>query len=382
MSLRTRNGAVLFGVESTPGTPETLTAGTHAVLVENPQINFNPQNVQTNEVTGSLDNRGPIVGGLQVSVTFDVYMKGSGSAGTAPEVGALLKCCGWSETVTATAVPATAEALGSGASQTAATLGASASGTAQAYRGMPVEFSTTVTGWSFITNYTTGKVATLTDDMGATLTTTTDYQIPVNVLYGPTSSSINAGTLELFQDGLKYKLTGCRGNMSVNLTAAGPGRFSFTFSGIMVSKTDVAVPSATYDSTRPPIWKNARSSLERVTAAIGTLTLDNGNTVVYPENPTATEGFDVSEITERGMSGNIDPAATLIATRDILTNMTAGTSGILLAGWGTAGGNRVGLTVPTALYTDDSPGDRQGIMTENIPYSAIGQDAGAFICFY
>lgn len=381
-ALRTRNGAFLFEVEAVEGTAETPSASTDAVLVENPNIRFNPQNTETREVTGSLDNRGPIVGGMQVQVTFDVYLKGSGAAGTAPEVGEVLRACGWAETVTSTAVPAAAEACAAGGSTTTAVLGASAAATADLYRGMPIDFTGVVEGSSFITDYTVGKLATLTDTMSGAIVATTNYQIPVNVLYKPASTSIPSGTIYLYMDGVLYIVAGARGTWSLSAAAAGPGKFSFTFSGMFVSKTDASVPACTYDSTRPPIFKGGKMLINRVAAAMQTFALDNGNQVVYPGNPNASEGFDPAIITERGMSGSIDPQATLVATRDIMTAMRAGTQQIIHARWGSTAGNRVGITIPTALYTANDPGDRQGIMTEQTNFACIGQDAGAFICLY
>lgn len=381
-ALRKRNAALLFKIETTEGVAVTPSASTDAVLVEAPQLNFNPQNVQTNEVTGSIDNRGPIVGGLQASISFSVYAKGSGTAGTAPEVGDLLRACGWAETITATAVPAAAEACGAGGSTTTAQLGASASATAQLYRGMPITFSSGQTLSTFITNYTTGKIATLAEAAAGTINAGVNYQIPVNVLYSPASTGIPTGTLYYYEDGVLTILKGVRGTFTMEWTAAGAVKLNFTMSGEFVSKTDVAVPACTYDSTRPPIWRSGKSLVDRAVAVVSRLNFDCGNNVVYPENPTSTEGFDTCVITERAMAGQIDPQATLVATRSILTDMRNGTQKIINALVGTAVGNRVGITIPAALYTGASPSDRQGLATEDVPFSCIGQDAGAFLCFY
>ena len=80
--LRTRNAALLAKIETTEGEDASPVAGTDAVLVENPQISFNPNIVQTNEATGSLDGRGPITGGMTVQVTGDVYLKSATGACT------------------------------------------------------------------------------------------------------------------------------------------------------------------------------------------------------------------------------------------------------------------------------------------------------------
>lgn len=104
--IRSRNGAMLFVLESVPGTFQAPSPSTDAILVESPQISFDPQNVETNEVTGSLDGRGPLVGGMKCQISGSFYLKGSGKPGVAPEWGDLMKAGAWSETVTKTDIVA------------------------------------------------------------------------------------------------------------------------------------------------------------------------------------------------------------------------------------------------------------------------------------
>jgi len=80
MALRSRNAALLAKIETTEGVDASPVAGTDAVLVENPQISFNPNTVQTNEVTGSLDGRGPITGGMTVRLGRCRHRPGMGKA--------------------------------------------------------------------------------------------------------------------------------------------------------------------------------------------------------------------------------------------------------------------------------------------------------------
>ncbi|MGF7178436.1 hypothetical protein [Azospirillum doebereinerae] len=384
MALRSKNAALLAKIETTEGTDAAPVAGSDAVLVENLQISFNPTIVQTNEVTGSLDSRGPIAGGMTVQITFDVLLKGSGTAGTAPEWGKLLKAAGWAEVVTAAAVPVAPEAATAGTASSL-TLGAGASGTAQAYRGMPLLLTgNPVAGaTSFVADYTAGKLATLTDLFGTALSTGTSYQVPVNVLYKPASVSIPSLTFHLFMDGLKYIVAGCRGNATLKLQSGNIGRISFTFTGMFVSKADAPVPTGlVYDSTRPPIWKGGKALIDRGVAAMASLSVEFGNQLTNPDNPNAAEGFDPSIITARNMTGNCDPLETLVATRDSMAAFRTGTPKILHAAYGTVAGNRIGLTIPAAFYTSLAPGDRNGLMTNTHQFACTGEDAGSFLCLF
>jgi len=100
--LVTRNSAVLAKIEASDGTFEAPNPDTDGVLVEMPSITMNSQNTDTNEVSGSLDSDTPIIGGTQCEISFTAYLKGSGTAGVAPEYGDLLRACSMSETITKT----------------------------------------------------------------------------------------------------------------------------------------------------------------------------------------------------------------------------------------------------------------------------------------
>lgn len=386
MALRSKYAVLLAKVESTPGTDASPTAGSNAVKVENPRFVATPDITQTNEVNASLDMDEPIVGGVKANLQFDVYLVGSGTPETPPDWGALLKGCGWAETITSTAVPSSAEACGSGAATTTATLGSSATGTANLYTGMPIEFTSNQTLSSFIASYTAAKLATLTDTAGGNITTTSNYQIPKNVVYRPASASasVPALTIWLYKDGKLYKATGCRGTFNFTLTAAGTGKFSFTFSGQWTTTTDAAIVSPTYMSNgTKSLWYGGKSRWNRIAMQCRSFTLDNGNSVFYPDDPEATYGFGPAEITSREIKGTVDPLETLKATRDIQADMVAGTKRILHVRTGSVAGNRFGITLPQAMATaDDHSQDRDGMAVEAISFRGIGADLGACICQY
>lgn len=384
MALRTRNAVLRFNIESSEGVEEAP-AASDSIRVEVDFPSFDNRIGQTNEASGSLDRSQPYNGGTTVNIPFSVPLKGSGSAGTAPEFGELLKAVGFAEVVTSTAVPASAEACGAGGSTTTAELGASAGTTDQQYRGMPINISSGVTLSTFIGNYVgSTKIAILTDTASGTINAGSNYQIPVNVLYKPASSSIPSLTCYFYMDGLLYKFVGCRGGVNLSLPNNDIGRLNFTMSGIFLSKTDVAVPTdSTFDDVRAPVFKDAVCKYDRVAMGLSRLNVDLGNAVVYPPNPNGAEGVDPPIITERNLSFDIDPNTTLSATRDFLANLRAGDEKILHARLGSTAGNRIGITLPKAHITGFGPGDREGVMIENITGQAgTGQDDSAFLCFY
>lgn len=388
MALRSRNAVVLAKIETTSGVFNAPAASTDAVLVRQPRISFNPNNQTSDEVTGSLDSRGPTIGGMSANIDFGVYIKGQGAAGTAPEWGKLLRACGWAETVTATAVPAAPEACAAG-SVTTATLGATAVATAQAYRGMPVNITGTpagANGIGLISDYTAGKVATLTDTRGTAIAATNSYQILPNVRYQPASINIPSLSLEVYMDGLRYQFQGARGNFSMEWNANAGCLFNFQFKGMYLGRTDTAVPAATYDATRPGTWRNSSFLLNRTATALSKLMIDNGNQLAFADNPNQLEGFDVADIVSRTLMGDMDPLAVAEATRSIMADWRSSINRImsatLVGGAGSVAGNRIGLTVPAVFYTESAPGDASGLITEQTKFFLQGQDSGCFLTVY
>lgn len=100
----TRKKFLIAKIESTYGTDPTPVGGNDAVQVTNLEVTpIESDNVQAAAFQGFIGNstRGTLVANKRVAVTFDVELGGSGTAGTAPAFGPLLKSCGLSETIVA-----------------------------------------------------------------------------------------------------------------------------------------------------------------------------------------------------------------------------------------------------------------------------------------
>lgn len=102
MPLLTRKRLILAKSESTYGTDSTP-VGADAVLVRNLEITPIEADVVSRDlVRPYLGNYEQLLAQTRVSITFQVELAGSGTAGTAPRYGAILKACGMSETIVAT----------------------------------------------------------------------------------------------------------------------------------------------------------------------------------------------------------------------------------------------------------------------------------------
>lgn len=98
----TRNRLLLAKAETTYGTSSSP-AGADALLVSNLEVSpLELSRIDRELVRSKLGQSGMIVGQRMVQVSFDVELAGSGTAGTAPAWGPIIKACGFAETIVAT----------------------------------------------------------------------------------------------------------------------------------------------------------------------------------------------------------------------------------------------------------------------------------------
>ena len=88
MSKLVKQEGILVKIETTPGTDAVPTAADDALLVENIGWSFaGARMLERGAVKSTLGKLQPIFAGTLMEITFDVELKGSGTAGVAPEVG-------------------------------------------------------------------------------------------------------------------------------------------------------------------------------------------------------------------------------------------------------------------------------------------------------
>lgn len=390
MALRTRNLAQLFKVEAAEGQDASPTAADDAILVTNPERPApDPTVIDNQSASGSLDTDAPIVGGMTFGWSTDVILKGSGAAGTPPEWGPALRACGFAE-ITQTAVPSTGSTSASGGTTSSFEIDTATnsewSTTEGAYLGMPVELTGTPDGTviSFVTGYTlVGSTATVevAHTFGSALGAVSAKILP-NVTYAPASENIPSLTSYTYMDGLLYKVLGVRGSAQFTLTSGREARAQITWRGIFGGKEDAAVPGVALDPTREPIWKNGLMALDGRPIALQSVSLSTNANLVNPDDPNQVEGFASTIMTGRDIQGSLDPLTELVANYDPLARFRAGTEQRMAARLGATPGNRLGLTVPRGKYRNVNPTSRDDLAAEDIAFSAVGNDSGAFLTVF
>lgn len=301
-----RKRLILAKTESPYGSDSTPSGSSDAILVRNLEITpLQAETVSRDLIRPYLGASEQLIAQARVEVTFEVELAGSGTAGTAPAFGPVLKACGLAETI----VPASPG--------------------------------------------------------------------PGSVTYAPVSSSFSSVTIYFHNDGIRHKVTGCRGSFSLNAEVGQIPTIAFTMTGIYNAPTDETLPAPTYaNQATPLVFKNGNTSsfsIHSYSGCLQSLSFDLANSIVYRELVGCTKEV---LITDRAPSGTCVIEAPLIATKDFFTIANASATGSMSFLHGTTAGNRVTFTTAQTDINSPTYSDQDGIQMLNLPYVAIPTSAG------
>jgi len=173
------------------------------------------------------------------------------------------------------------------------------------------------------------------------------------------------------------RITGAMGNVSMKFTAGQVTVLSFAFKGIYNLPTDVANPAApTYETTIPPIVESCVFTLNSSALLIAQeLSLDIGNEVSMRDDIGSVSGLKGFMIPNRQGKGSFNPEALLVANYGFWADWVAATQRALSIVIGTMAGNKITITAPKVTLDSLSQGERERILTYDIPFS-LGQNVG------
>lgn len=378
MALLTRKRLILAETESTYGT-DPGPDGADAILVRD--LNITPLQsdiVNRDLVRPYLGASEQLLANTRVECTFSVEMAGSGTSGTAPRFGRILKACALAETIVSPAVGGTAVS----GNINSITLGPSASAVDDYYNGKILRITGGAAAGSvaLVTDYVgTTKVATLRPLTGTIIPNSSSvYSIDAHVIYTPVSTAFSSVTIHYNIDGVLHKLTGCRGTFSLNTAVGAIPTIDFTMTGIYNAPTDTAAPTVTYaDQATPLIFKAGNTgafSLLGYTGCLQSVSLDAGNSIIYRELVGCTKEV---LITDRASTGTVVIEAPTIAAKDFFTAALVDTSaGELSFIHGTTGGNIVSFYSGRVDITDPTYQDQDGIHMLSLPFTAVPTSTG------
>jgi len=336
-------------IESVEGTAETLAAA-DALLCSNPTFGPDTPMGERDPVSASMSPFASVPGKRSATMEFDIELKASGTAGTAPALGKLLKACGFGETISAPPTWAASTAY-------------SVDDLVVPTTGNNYRYKCTVAGTSDTSEPTwpTTPGQTVVD---GTVTWECEY-LPIT--YDPASADIPSITLAFYMDGVCKKIWGARGNVSLRLEDGLPGALHFVFTGADFSVTDAALlTGVSYETTKPQPFLNASMQIDSYAALLGLVEINMNNSIKLREDVNKESGYLSAVITKRLPVMSLDPEMVTVATYDWFGKLRSGNEAAFTATLGSTAGNICTITAPKVQYTAIAPGEREGIRTLGI----------------
>jgi len=198
-----------------------------------------------------------------------------------------------------------------------------------------------------------------------------------SVTYAPESSGFESCTIYYHEDGIRHKVTGCRGTFELNGEVGQIPVISFTMTGIYNAPTDETLPTPTYaNQAAPLLFKQGNTinfSAFSYSGCLQSYNFSIANSVVYRELVGCTKEI---LITDRAPAGTIVIEAPTITAKDFFAAATGSSTGSITFQHGGTAGNIVTMTTAQSDLGNLTYSDMDGVQMLNMPFIAVPTNAG------
>lgn len=383
--LKAKKKALLSLIEATYGVDSAPTASANAVIIKNVELSpMESETVARDNIKPYFGNDEETLAVLYAKLSFETELTGSGTAGTVPPIGHLLRACAMSETILATAHTSTATA----GTINSITLGATASAVDNAYVGLTLN-TTAGAGLgqsNVIKSYNgTTKVATMVEDWAVAPGATTVYAIPAQVVYRRITDNPESITHYMYFDKVLHKMVGARGSVQFQFTYKKTPTAKFSFTGVYVPVTDVDAPAVSFAARKKPLAVNSINTknikLHGYSGVVlSDLSVDLANETVFRSLPGMTDSVS---ITDSKPTGSLTQQATTVAVKDWFAAIKNIDVGALSLTHGVTAGNIVKVDAPRTQLTKLSYSEEDNVQMIQTPVKFL-PDSGNdefLLCF-
>jgi hypothetical protein len=346
------------------GAPGTYASPTSADALPVSNLSWKPTPVQADnpEYTGTIHRNGPIILGVGYDVSFDVLLRGPGGASPPAAdafiLGRLLRSLGFTENIVSAAIPAAAEALGVGSTTTVATLGASAAGTADLYKGLALHLTdkgAAPTGFSMIRSYSAAKAAGLAETLGTA--PAANYQIPKQLAYTlAATGSPPVLSMALWQGSRRYNfvdMAPSSARLSLPTASRSGGseypKLTLTYSGDAYNDLTESAPVIS-SSLAVPAFKGGKLHVAGLAMGGTSISLDLGLKVGFPPDPNKASGSAPGQLVETRRTLQLDLNQEAKSYIDFVAMANAQTNYPIQALYGFGTGNYIGFVATDARF--------------------------------
>ena len=194
--------------------------------------------------------------------------------------------------------------------------------------------------------------------------------------YAPVSTSFGSCCIYCNIDGVRHKVTGCRGTFSINCELNQIPVISFSMTGIYNAPTDTTAPTCTYNATKPLLFKTGNTSAFSLFGYAGALqswSFDMNNDTVVRQ---LVGGTQEVMITDRKPSGSATVEAVALSAHNFFTDATGSSTGTNTFLHGTTAGNKVTISCPQTDLGQPTYEDSDGVQMLSLPFTATPTSAG------
>ena len=194
--------------------------------------------------------------------------------------------------------------------------------------------------------------------------------------YAPVSTSFGSCCIYCNIDGVRHKVTGCRGTFSINCELNQIPVISFSMTGIYSAPTDTTAPTCTYNATKPLLFKTGNTSAFSLFGYAGALqswSFDMNNDTVVRQ---LVGGTQEVMITDRKPSGSATVEAVALSAHNFFTDATGSSTGTNTFLHGTTAGNKVTVSCPQTDLGQPTYEDSDGVQMLSLPFVATPTSAG------
>lgn len=371
--LYSRNAVLLAKIEGTEGLDAEPTGTSNAVLVS--ELSIQPlagSELDLAYIRPYMGISPSIRVEDYVTASFTVDFAGVATAGTAPAWGPLLRACGFAETLVASG-HATLAGTAQAADTTTVTLSSStASTTNGAYVGCSITMGSQTR--TIIAYVGSTKVATLSKAWTASAGS---YTITPSATYLPISTAFEALTLYYNINGVRHKMIGAKGSVSIDQIAKQRPALKFSFTGGYGGVADANEATPVYTAFQTPQTINSTNTSGLLAGKqcdgsvtgfqLMSLSLDMANAVTYRQ----LVGAQSVVLTDRQPRGSVSIEATTVTFKDFFGEIRSSTKYPLLIENGLTAGNTTALFMPNAQLAEPAYSDSDGIVMLDMSVRAL-----------
>ena len=188
-------------------------------------------------------------------------------------------------------------------------------------------------------------------------------------------TNVKTGTLAVWSDGKLKLLKGCMGTFKIVAPSGKLAVIEWSFSGVWVPETDVAIVSPTYPTAKALRHANSTSTWNSIALCYSSITYDAGN-VLTPVECASGEGISMYIVSDRNSKVTADPESKLVATQDRHAAMLAMTEAALTYDIDGPTNSVITIAAPKAQLIKNTEAERAGLVVDQLEWQ-LNKNASA-----